>query len=94
MSKAINWTLRIVLFLVVTFLFLISGIFNNLAESLRIPVANFLNHFNFGDPVLYAESYSDHLEHSWLYVYVVLNVVAGAGTMIVLTLLAKLSRHS
>jgi ABC-type polysaccharide/polyol phosphate export permease len=47
--------LRIFTSLVMTFLLFFSGVFYPMSEILQMPFTGFMNHFNFGDPVLYAD---------------------------------------
>jgi hypothetical protein len=58
-------------------------VFNPLAESLKTPAASFMNHFNFGDPVLFSDAYSENLDSMWFDIYVTLNAIAAVvGTFI------------
>lgn len=94
MLRLLKWSLRITLFLAITFLFLLSGIFDPLAESLRIPIARFMTRFNYDDFTLYADDYSDNLENAWLYVYVLLNVIVGIVSVVAFGFLAKLAKKN
>ena len=97
MLKLLKWSLRIILFLTITFLFLISGIFDPMAESLRIPLARFLtwfNHDNFTLNAAYADYYSDNLENAWLYGYMFLNTLMGIISVAAFEYLAKLAKKS
>ncbi len=91
MLKPLKWSLRIIICLAITFLFLISGIFDPFAESLRVPIARFLTRCNHDDVTLYADYYSDNLENAWLYIYAFLNVIVGIISVAVLEYLAKLA---
>lgn len=94
MLRLLKWSLRITLFLAITCLFLISGIFDPLAESLRVPIARFMTRFNHDDFTLYADYYSDSLENTWLYIYVFLNVIVGIVSVAAFEYLAKLAKKS
>ena len=65
--------LRIFTFLVMTFLLFFSGVFYPLSEILHMPFVGFTNHFNFGDPVLYADYDADNLEHAG-YIFLFLSI--------------------
>lgn len=65
--------LRIFTSLVMTFLLFITGVFNPFSEILQMPFIGFTNHFNFGDPVLYADYDSDNLQHAG-YIFLFLSI--------------------
>lgn len=94
MSNTLKWTLRSIGFLAMTFILMLSGIFDSMAESMREPVASFINHFNFGDPSLFADNYSDSLDSMWLNLYVILNAVVSLFAVIVFEWLVKIARQS
>lgn len=94
MLRPLKWSLRIILFLAITFLFLISGIFDSFAESLRVPIARLMTWINHADVTLYADYYSDNLENAWLYIYVFLNVIVGIVSVATFEYLAKLAKKS
>lgn len=94
MSKRAKWLLRTFTFLVMMYLLLISGIFYPLAQRLQIPFASFMNYFNFGDPVLFTDYYSDNLEHIWLYIYVSMNIFAGVTLVTFFECLVKLAKKN
>jgi hypothetical protein len=94
MLSLLKWTLRITLFLAITYLFLISGIFDSLAENLRVPLARFMTRFTHDDFTLYADYYSANLENAWLYIYVFLNVIVGIVSVATFEYLAKLAKKS
>lgn len=94
MLTSLKWSLRIILFLVITFLLLISGIFDPLAETLRVPIARFMTRFNHDDFTFYADYYSDYLEHAWLYIYVFINVIVGIVSVAALEFLATLAKKN
>jgi len=94
MLRPFKWSLRITLFLAITYLFLISGIFEPLAENLRVPLARFMTRFTHDDLALYADYYSANLENAWLYIYVFLNVIVGIVSVATFEYLAKLAKTS
>lgn len=97
MLKLLKWSLRIILFLAITFLFLISGILDPMAESMRIPLARFMTWFNHDDFTLnaaYVDYYSDNLENAWLYGYVIFNTIVGLISVAAFEYLAKLAKKS
>lgn len=94
MSKRAKWLLRTFTFLVMMYLLLVSGIFYPLAQSLQIPFASFMNYFNFGDPVLFTDYYSDNLEHIWLYIYVSMNIFSGVTLVTFFEFLVKLAKKN
>lgn len=94
MSKRAKWLLRTFTFLVMMYLLLVSGIFYPLAQRLQIPFASFMNYFNFGDPVLFTDYYSDNLEHIWLYIYVSMNIFAGVTLVTFFECLVKLAKKN
>lgn len=90
--KPLKWSLRIITFLVITFLLLISGIFDPLSESLRVPLARCMSWFNRDHFTLYADDYADNLEHAWLYIYVFFNASTGIVAVAVIEYLTKLAK--
>ncbi|WP_449547485.1 hypothetical protein [Lelliottia amnigena] len=94
MSKRAKWLLRTFTFLVMMYLLLVSGIFYPLAQRLQIPFASFMNYFNFGDPVLFTDYYSDNLEHIWLYIYVSINIFSGVTLVTFFEFLVKLAKKN
>ncbi|ATG03243.1 MULTISPECIES: hypothetical protein [Lelliottia] len=94
MSKRAKWLLRTFTFLVMMYLLLVSGIFYPLAQRLQIPFASFMNYFNFGDPVLFTDYYSDNLEHIWLYIYVSMNIFSGVTLVTFFEFLVKLAKKN
>ena len=58
-------------------------------ENHRIPFVGLMNYFSFGDPTLYADSYSYNLDHAWLYLYLFINVATSAVTVAIIERLAK-----
>ena len=94
MLRPFKWSLRITLFLAITYLFLISGIFEPLAENLRVPLARFMTWFTHDDFALYADYYSANLENAWLYIYVLFNVIVGIVSVATFEYLAKLAKKS
>jgi len=94
MSKRAKWLLRTFTFLVMMYLLLVSGIFYPLAQRLQIPFASFMNYFNFGDPVLFTDYYSDNLEHIWLYIYVSMNIFSGVTLVTFFECLVKLAKKN
>lgn len=76
------------------YLLLVSGIFYPLAQRLQIPFASFMNYFNFGDPVLFTDYYSDNLEHIWLYIYVSMNIFSGVTLVTFFEFLVKLAKKN
>lgn len=94
MSKRTKWLLRTFTFLVMMYLLLVSGIFYPLAQRLQIPFASFMNYFNFGDPVLFTDYYSDNLEHIWLYIYVSINIFSGVTLVTFFEFLVKLAKKN
>ncbi|WAH54230.1 hypothetical protein LMA04_09535 [Pseudescherichia vulneris] len=74
MSRMTKWTLRLVVFLAITFVLMCSGIFDPLAESLKYTVTNLINYI----PTEKWEPYPDRVEDNYFALYIVFNALAAA----------------
>lgn len=74
MSRPAKWSLRLLAFLAITFVLMLSGIFDPLAESLKYAVTDLMNYL----PTEKIEPYPDRVEDNYFMMYIVLNaLVAG-----------------
>jgi hypothetical protein len=89
MSKPLKWLLRIVALFVSTFILMLSGLFDPLSESLKVPVTNWMNIFPSADPL----PYPDRLENSYFAMYVAFNLLAATVVIIAGEWLARLARR-
>ena len=90
MSKPIRWGLRLLAWAAVTFILLLSGIFDPLAESLKVEVTHWINIFPSDDPL----PYPDRLDNSYFTMYVAFNAVAAILVIALVEWLAKLARRA
>ncbi len=74
MSRLTKWTLRLMVFLAITFVLMCSGIFDPLAESLKYTVTNLMNYI----PTEKWEPYPDRVEDNYFTVYIAFNTLAAA----------------
>ncbi len=79
MSRMIKWTLRLIVFLMITFMLMCSGVFDPLAESLKYTVTNLMNYI----PTEKWEPYPDRLEDNYFTMYIVFNAVAAAAAFFI-----------
>ncbi|MDK9362795.1 MULTISPECIES: hypothetical protein [Lelliottia] len=74
MSRPAKWSLRLLAFLAITFVLMLSGMFDPLAESLKYAVTDLMNYI----PTEKIEPYPDRVEDNYFTMYIVLNaLVAG-----------------
>lgn len=90
MSRPIKWTSRVVAFLAIAFVLMLSGVFDPLAESLKYTLTNALNALPTDKP----EPYPDRVENSYFTVYVALNMLAASVAVFVCVTLIGLARSS
>ena len=74
MSRPAKWALRLLVFLAITFVLMLSGIFDPLAESMKYTVTNLMNYI----PTEKPEPYPDRVEDNYFTMYIVFNVLAAA----------------
>lgn len=74
MSHPAKWSLRLLVFLAITFFLMLSGIFDPLAESLKYTVTNLMNYI----PTEKLEPYPDRVEDNYFTMYIVFNALAAA----------------
>lgn len=72
MSRPAKWSLRLLMFLAFTFVLMLSGIFDPLAESLKYTVTNLMNYI----PTEKLEPYPDRVEDNYFTMYIVFNALA------------------
>lgn len=72
MSRLVKWSLRLLVFLAITFVLMLSGIFDPLAESLKYTVTNLMNYI----PTEKLEPYPDRVEDNYFTLYIVFNALA------------------
>lgn len=74
MSKLNKWTLRLVAFLSITFLLMLSGIFDPLSESLKYTITNIMNFI----PTEKIDPYPDRVEYNYFSMYITFNAFSSA----------------
>lgn len=74
MLRPAKWSLRLLVFLAITFVLMLSGIFDPLAESLKYTVTNLMNYI----PTEKLEPYPDRVEDNYFTMYIVFNALAAA----------------
>lgn len=74
MSRPAKWSLRLLVFLAITFVLMLSGIFDPLAESLKYAVTNLMNDI----PTEKLEPYPDRVEDNYFTLYIVFNALVAA----------------
>lgn len=77
MSRPAKWSLRLLAFLAITFVLMLSGIFDPLAESLKYAVTNLMNFI----PTEKLEPYPDRVEDNYFTMYIVFNALVAAVTV-------------
>lgn len=79
MSNPIKWTLRLVIFLAITFVLMCSGIFDPLAESLKYTFTNLMNYI----PTEKWEPYPERVEDNYFTLYIVFNALAAVVAVLI-----------
>ena len=74
MSRPAKWSLRLLVFLAIMFVLMLSGVFDPLSESLKYIVTNLMNYI----PAEKLESYPDRVEDNSFTMYIVFNALAAA----------------
>ncbi|MDU6925134.1 hypothetical protein [Franconibacter helveticus] len=74
MPRPAKWSIRLLIFLAITFALMISGVFDPLAESLKFTVTNLMNYI----PTEKPEPYPDRVEDNYFTMYIVFNALAAA----------------
>ncbi|WP_152081835.1 hypothetical protein [Enterobacter oligotrophicus] len=74
MSRPAKWSLRLLVFLAIMFVLMLSGVFDPLSESLKYTVTNLMNYI----PAEKLESYPDRVEDNSFTMYIVFNALASA----------------
>ncbi len=79
MSRLTKWSLRLLVFLAFTFVLMLSGIFDPLAESLKYTVTNLMNYI----PTEKLEPYPDRVEDNYFTIYIIFNALAAAVSVFI-----------
>lgn len=74
MSPPTKWSLRLLVFLAFTFVLMLSGILDPLAESLKFTITNLMNYI----PTEKLEPYPDRVEDNYFTIYIAFNALAAA----------------
>lgn len=74
MSGPAKWSFRLLVFLTITIVLMLSGVFNPLAESLKFTVTNLMN----GIPTETLEPYPDRVDDNYFTMYILFNAVTAA----------------
>lgn len=79
MSRLIKRTLRLMVFIAITFLLMCSGIFDPLAESLKYTFTNMMNYI----PTEKWEPYPDRVEDNYFTMYIAFNALAAVVAVLI-----------
>lgn len=79
MSRPVKWSLRLLLFLTTTFVLMLSGGFDPLADSLKYTVTDLMNYI----PTEKTEPYPDRVEDNYFTMYIVFNAFAAAFAVLI-----------
>lgn len=90
MSRPSKWSLRMLAFLVIAFVLMLSGIFDPLAESLKYIVTNLMNYI----PTEKVEPYPDRVEENYFIMYLLFNMLTAAVVVFVAEKLVWLFRNT
>lgn len=74
MSRPAKWSLRLLMFLAITFALMLSGVFDPLADSLKYAVTNLMNYI----PTEQLEPYPDRVEDNYFTMYIMFNALVAA----------------
>lgn len=74
MSSPAKWSFRLLVFLAITIVLMLSGVFNPLAESLKFTVTNLMNYF----PTEKLGPYPDRVDDNYFTMYIVFNALTAA----------------
>ncbi|MEZ6875005.1 hypothetical protein [Enterobacter sp. KBR-315C3_2022] len=87
MSRPVKWSVRVLGFMAVTFVLMLTGIFDPLAESLKCTVTDLLNYIPYEKG-----PYPDRVEDTYFTIYIICNVLASAMAVFIGEMVVKLSR--
>jgi hypothetical protein len=90
MSRPSKWLLRMLAFLVIAFVLMLSGIFDPLAESLKYIVTNLMNYI----PTEKVEPYPDRVEENYFIMYLLFNMLTASVVVCVAEKLVWLFRNT
>lgn len=74
MSRPAKWSLRLLLYLAITFVLMLSGMFDPLADSLKYTVTDLMNYI----PKEKLEPYPDRVEDNYFTMYIMFNALVAA----------------
>lgn len=75
MSRTIRWSFRLLAFMAIVIILLVSGIFDPLAESMKYIVTGLMNYI----PTEKFEPYPDRVESNYFLIYIMFNMLAAAA---------------
>jgi hypothetical protein len=90
MSRPAKWSLRLLMFLTITFALMLSGVFDPLADSLKYTVTNLMNYI----PTEKLEPYPDRVEDNYFTMYIMFNALVAAVIVFSGEKLVLLARNS
>lgn len=90
MSPPAKWSLRLLMYLAITFVLMLSGVFDPLADSLKYTVTDLMNYI----PTEKLEPYPDRVEDNYFTLYIVFNALVAAVIVFCGEKLALLARNS
>lgn len=79
MPRSIKWPLRLIALLAITFILMLSGIFDPLVESLKYTVTNLMNYI----PTEKWEPYPERVEDNYFMMYIAFNALAAAAAVFI-----------
>ncbi len=87
MSRPVKWSVRVLGFLAVTFVLMLTGIFDPLAESLKCTVTDLLNYIPYEKG-----PYPERIEENYFTVYMIFNAIAAAVVVAAVEVIAFIAK--
>ena len=77
--RCVKWPLRLIALLAITFILMLSGIFDPLTESLKYIVTNMMNYI----PTQKWEPYPERVEDNYFTLYIAFNALAAVEAVLI-----------
>ncbi|HIE5386786.1 TPA: hypothetical protein ACXNPR_000072 [Enterobacter cancerogenus] len=87
MSRPVKWSVRVLGFLAVTFVLMLTGIFDPLAESLKCTVTDLLNYIPYEKG-----PYPERIEENYFTLYMIFNAIAAAVVVAAVEVIAFIAK--
>ncbi|HDS9360765.1 TPA: hypothetical protein QH850_003337 [Enterobacter chengduensis] len=87
MSRPVKWSVRVLGFLAVTFVLMLTGIFDPLAESLKCTVTDLLNYIPYE-----IGPYPERIEENYFTLYMIFNAIAAAVVVAAVEVIAFIAK--